>query len=216
MLRTTLSVLAALAAFSGPIAAQAPLIAPPDRGAPAPLLLNERAPLPGVLTGGSNRAPEEFDALAAAGYITYVDLRSDSELAPDVRERAESAGLAYLRIPVSGEAELDLVSVRALDAVLDDDARYPVVVACGSGNRSGALLALRDHWLDSEPAEESLALGLNAGLTRLEPAVRALLGLRPAPAPQPAPGTVRPLSGSSGAEGTVEGSPPRKEERHGR
>lgn len=186
MMRRLLSLALSGAALCATLAAQSPPSS--TAAAQVPLLLNQRTPLPGVLTGGATGTPEEFEALAAAGFHTFVDLRSDPEVAADVRERALAAGLDYLRIPVSGEADLDLVSVRALDAVLDDESRYPVAVACASGNRSGALLALRMHWLDAEPPEDALDFGRSAGLTRLEPSVRLLLGLPAEPAAEAPPG----------------------------
>jgi hypothetical protein len=59
------------------------------------------------------------------------------------------------------------------------------VIACASGNRVGALLALREFWLEDAEPEAALALGKAAGLTRLEPSVRLLLGLPPAPPATP-------------------------------
>ena len=70
-------------------------------------------------------------------------------------------------------------SARALDLLLDEWGRYPIALACSSGNRAGALLALRAFWLDGADAASALELGLAAGLTRLEPSVRLLLGLPP-------------------------------------
>lgn len=146
----------------------------PDVG---PLLPNAQTPLPGLLTGGAPATLEGFGALAAAGYRTYVDLRPLSEAGPEVERAAAAAGLTYLRVPVAGEAELDLATVRALDAILDEPASLPAVLACSSGNRVGALLALRAFWLDGVPPGEALELGKRGGLTRLEPTVRMLLGL---------------------------------------
>ncbi len=37
-------------------------------------------------------------------------------------------------------------------------------------------MALRAHWLEGASAEEALELGRAAGMTRLEPAVREMLG----------------------------------------
>ena len=150
-------------------------------GAAAPaaveLLPNAQTPLPGLLTGGAPATADGFAALAAAGYRTYVDLRPVSEAGPEAQQAAEAAGLTYERIPVAGEVDLDLATVRALDAILDQPASSPVVLACGSGNRSGALLALRAFWLDGATPAEALELGKRGGLTRLEPTVRTLLGL---------------------------------------
>ncbi len=97
------------------------------------------------------------------------------------------SGLVYERIPVRGDADLNLGSARELEALLDERTRYPVAIVCASGNRVGALLAVRAYWLQGSTAESALALGRAAGLTRLEPSVRRLLGLAPAPDPAPTP-----------------------------
>jgi protein tyrosine phosphatase (PTP) superfamily phosphohydrolase (DUF442 family) len=163
--------------------------APPAATAAAPApptLVNPREPLPGVRTGGLPTDPAIWTQLAAEGIRLVVDLRGPNDPVGDAPQAAAAAGLAYVAIPVSGEADLDLATARRLDAALDDPARGPAVVACSSGNRSGALLAVRAFWLDRMPAEEALALGQKAGLTRLEPSVRTLLALPPAePAPNP-------------------------------
>jgi len=180
----------ALLASAATAVAQAPAPAgdPPSAATPAaaPALPNQRDPLPGVRTGGMPVGPDGWRALADAGFRVFVDLRSDAEVAPETRAAAEGAGLAYARVPVAGDADLDLASARALHALLDDPERGPIVLACASGNRVGALLAVERYWLHGEPAPGALALGQAAGLTRLEPAVRQLLGQPPA-APAPAP-----------------------------
>jgi|CXWL01.1.fsa_nt_gi protein tyrosine phosphatase (PTP) superfamily phosphohydrolase (DUF442 family) len=163
--------------------AQAPTVQPAAPAASAPLLLNARNPLPGLLTGGATNEVDELSRLAAAGYRTYVDLRSDQEVKAEIGPRAEVTGIAYWRLPVTGEGELDLTTARALAAILGDHTRYPIALACASGNRSGALLAVKAFWLDATRADAALELGQRAGLTRLEPSVRVLLGLPPAAPP---------------------------------
>jgi protein tyrosine phosphatase (PTP) superfamily phosphohydrolase (DUF442 family) len=195
--RATLAPLLALTLLAGgaAAAAQAPAADPPAAPAAgagdappatAPELPNQRDPLPGVRTGGMPAGPEGWRALAEAGFRTFVDLRSDAEVGPETRAAAEGAGLAYERIAIAGDADLDLASARALHALLDEPARGPLVLACASGNRVGALVAAERFWLHGEPADAALALGKAAGLTRLEPAVRQILGLPPLPPPAPA------------------------------
>jgi protein tyrosine phosphatase (PTP) superfamily phosphohydrolase (DUF442 family) len=177
-------------------AGQMPLpVAPPAEVPVVAPLLNPRQPLERVLTGGFT-TPDSFGVLLAQGYKTYIDLRSDPEILPGVAEAAAAAGIAYRRIPIGGEGDLDLSSARALDALLDDPSLYPLVVACGSGNRVGALFAAAAFWLDGVDGDAALELGQRAGLTRLEPSVRLLLGLPPlVPPPPPAPTVVPPPPG---------------------
>lgn len=178
------------------------LVAVPSAAAPAPsapatapsaapsvpagedLLPNARRPAPDLLTGGQP-SPEQLEALAAAGYTTIIDLRTEGEKgAPaDEPEQVEALGLAYVRIPVTGADGLTEANARELDRVLEA-AAGPAVIHCASGNRVGALLALRAH-LDGATPEVALEHGLDAGLTRLEPAVRELLGLAPAAPAKP-------------------------------
>ncbi len=161
---------------------QPPLLESPQRP-PLPLL-NQKQPLARVLTGGFTSV-ESFPLLAAQGYRTFVDLRSDAEVTPEVCPAAEAAGMRFHRIPVSGEADLDLATARALRAVLQDPAAYPLVIVCGSGNRVGALLAVESFWFDGATGDAALALGQRAGLTKLEPSVRQLLHLPPLPSSTP-------------------------------
>ena len=85
--------------------------------------------------------------------------------------------MAYLSIPIAGDADLNIASARTLRAIFQRPDAYPIALACASGNRAGALLALEKFWLERLPAEDALRLGQSAGLTRLEPTVRFLLGL---------------------------------------
>jgi uncharacterized protein (TIGR01244 family) len=182
----TLAFLSALSA-TGALAqaAEPPAEARPSAEAAAEaavLLPKGRAPLPGVITGGQPDAAQ-LAALAEAGYRTVVDLRAPGEPYPREDEKAalESLGIEYVSIPVAGPEGLTEENARALSAVLAEEDAYPVAIHCGSGNRVGALLALEAVWVDGAPAEEALALGLDAGLTGLEPKVREFLGLEQDP-----------------------------------
>lgn len=153
---------------------------------PGPPLLNQLQPEPDLLTGGVPKSPERLAELATSGYRTLLDLRTDAEVTPDVAALVEKAGMRYERLPVAGDKDLDLATARVLHDKLHDPALRPMAVVCGSGNRSGALLALESFWLHGEPAAEALERGHRAGLTKLEPSVRQLLGLPPAAPPEPA------------------------------
>jgi uncharacterized protein (TIGR01244 family) len=146
---------------------------------PASLLPNGRRPLPGVLTGGAPSV-EQVARIAAAGFSALIDLRPDAEI-PNPAQLAATArahSLRYERLPVAGAEDLVAAKAIALGSFLADRSTRPLAICCGSGNRAGALLALELAWVEGMPAEEALAVGRAAGLTRLEPEVRALLGLR--------------------------------------
>lgn len=147
------------------------------------LLPNGRRPLPDLLTGGQPTA-EQLEELAGLGYRTVIDLRTEGESGAlaDEPARVEALGMRYVRLPVAGAAGLSDDNARALDELLAGAGAYPVVLHCGSGNRVGALLALRAALTEGADPDAALQLGLDAGLTRLEPTVRELLGLPDAPA----------------------------------
>lgn len=146
--------------------------------ADAPLvpIRNARTPLPGVLTGGQP-TEEQLRAAAEAGYTAVIDLRMAGEHDFDERGIVERLGMTYHAVPVDGSSGLTRERAEALDAALLEAGAGPVMVHCGSGNRVGALIALHEHWIRGREAEASLETGLAAGLTSLEPDVRAAIGL---------------------------------------
>ena len=139
---------------------------------------NARIPMPGVLSGGQPTR-EQIAAAGQAGFRTVINLRSDTE--PGFEWEADSVaqhGMRYVLIPVTGADGLSRKNVERVDAALREAAKSgPVLLHCGSGNRIGAILALREHWLAGADPEAALAYGVQTGLTRLEPKTRELLGL---------------------------------------
>jgi len=141
---------------------------------PAELLRNGKAPLDGHLTGGQPTA-EQFETLAGLGYKTIINLRGVDENGSTDPALVESLGMTYVSIPISG-ADVGEENAHKLAEVLEN-AEYPVVTHCASGNRVGALYALKAFYVDGMSPEEALALGQAAGVTRLEPVIRQQLGL---------------------------------------
>jgi len=106
----------------------------------------------------------------AAGYVAVVDLRTEAEdRGMDEPAVVEAAGLDYYSIPVAGAKGTTFANARALDDVLAD-IDGPVLLHCRTGNRVGALLALRASQ-NGASREEALEIGRNAGMTSLEEAV---------------------------------------------
>lgn len=176
-------VVAAFAAFTG-------LLFVIDTGAEAPLqagvpLVSETAPLiplpnarqvtPDLLTGGQP-TEEQLRAAAAAGYKTVINLRPGSEMAGiDESGLVDSLGMDFVSIPIGGSADLTEENARRLDRALAHAKPGPVMIHCASGNRVGALLALRANLIQGQSASEALNLGKAAGLTSLEDAVKERL-----------------------------------------
>jgi uncharacterized protein (TIGR01244 family) len=130
-------------------------------------------PVDGLRSSGQPGA-EQFALAAAAGYVAIIDLRGVNEdRGLDEEAVVDELGLDYVALPVSSSDAISMENAAKLDQILS---QYdgPVLVHCGSGNRVGALLALRES-LSGADDEEALAYGKSAGLTRLEPVVRARL-----------------------------------------
>lgn len=122
-----------------------------------------------ILAGGQPSS-EQLEAIRDAGYRTILDLRTENEPGPG-REEVEALGLEFYRLPIAGESGLSAENARRF-ATLLQEAEEPLVVHCGSGNRVGALFALKAFYVDGLDAEAALEVGRRAGLTGLEESVR--------------------------------------------
>lgn len=142
---------------------------------------NARMPRPGLLTGGQP-TNAQLEALAEAGYTHFISLRPEEE-AGGGWEEADAAAHAhdFDRLAIAGAGDLTRENVEAFAALLREAGDAPTVIYCASGNRVGAMLALKAAWIDGVAPEEALRLGLDAGMTRLEAPVRQLLGLSGSP-----------------------------------
>jgi uncharacterized protein (TIGR01244 family) len=120
----------------------------------------------------SSGQPDEASlrAIADAGFTTIVDLRTESEdHGLNEPETVERLGMTYVTLPIKDSADVTFDNAATLDRILvDHEGR--ILLHCGSGNRVGALFALREKMLGAS-SEEALATGKAAGLTRLEPVV---------------------------------------------
>lgn len=134
-------------------------------------LPNLREPRPGVYSCGQP-SPEQLWELKDSGVATIVDLRGSGESDWDERAVVEGLGMAYHRIPVTGPEDINEENAQRLDEILDDVSARPALIHCGSGNRVGALYALKAYHCDNREVEDAVAAGRAAGLTELEPLVR--------------------------------------------
>ena len=118
------------------------------------------------------KALEEIDA---AGYAAVIDLRGPDEDRgmPDERAAVEGLGMSYIALPILGAGDVTYDNASALDRLLAQFDK-PVLVHCGSGNRAGALLALRAK-LNGADNETALEAGRETGLTALEGVVKERL-----------------------------------------
>ena len=130
-------------------------------------------PVDGITSAGQPDT-DDLRIFAEAGYVAIVDLRGPEEdRGIDEAAAVAELGLDYVQLPIVGDDAINFENAKKLDALLSG---YdgPVLVHCGSGNRVGAMLALRKS-LHGEDAEAALDYGRSAGLKRLEPVVKKRL-----------------------------------------
>jgi uncharacterized protein (TIGR01244 family) len=122
----------------------------------------------------------EFRALCAMGFRRIIDLRPPTEdHGFDEVKEAAARHLEYYSLPIGGENDLTAANVRLFDQWLSVPQLPMTLIHCGSGNRVGALFALREAWCKGKTEEAALVLGRLAGLKGLEPAVRAAISQQP-------------------------------------
>lgn len=126
---------------------------------------------------------EALKSLGAEGVRTVINLRPPAET-PDLDEKAvvEAGGVTYRALPIAGAAGLTRANVEAFDQLLAEAKEGKVLMHCASGNRVGAMMALRARWLQGRSAEESLAIGRRSGLTGLAGDVKKLVDAESPPA----------------------------------
>ncbi len=134
---------------------------------------NTVTPVDGITSAGQ---PDQA-ALAVFsdnGYAAIIDLRGEREdRGMDEKAVVESLGMDYVLLPIASEDDISFENAKKLDELLT---AYdgPVLIHCGSGNRVGALLALRQSMNGADDAA-AIEYGKQGGLTGLEPVVRARL-----------------------------------------
>jgi uncharacterized protein (TIGR01244 family) len=129
-----------------------------------------------VMVGGQPSLQDLFEA-KDQGIRAVLNLRPESEQ-PGFNERAEveRLGMRYLTLPIADAADLTKAAAIELDTLVHDPVNRPIWVHCGSGNRVGALFALRAAWIENISLEAAIELGRQHGLTKMESDVRRILG----------------------------------------
>jgi uncharacterized protein (TIGR01244 family) len=115
-----------------------------------------------------------LSTFAAAGYVAVIDLRTDKEdRGFNEPVTIMGLGMSYVSMPIGSETDINFEKAAELDKILSGF-DGPVLVHCASGNRVGALFALREK-ANGATNEEALAAGKTAGMTGLEPVVSKVL-----------------------------------------
>lgn len=158
---------------SAPAASSAPASQPSPAAAPSQIVevANARQPIAGVTTGG-RPSDAQLQQAKAFGYHTVISLLPDTD-APGEAEAVRALGMKFVSIPIPDADALTEDNARRLAAALDVPDAKPVLLHCASGNRAGALLALKAFYVDSATVDAALDLGIRAGMTSLHPQVEA-------------------------------------------
>ena len=136
-----------------------------------------RQPLPGLYTAGQP-APGDWAAIRARGVRTVINLRTPNELeGRNEAAEVQASGMRYIEIPVAGSEGVNAANARLLHEALSPAHGGGVLVHCASANRAGALLALEQKDYDGASADAALALGKQAGVTKLEGVLKQALGI---------------------------------------
>ncbi len=128
-------------------------------------------PAEGITAAGQ---PNEngLKELAESGYAAVIDLRTaEEDRGLDEENVVEDLGMDYVSLPIAGPGAINFENAQKLDQILGEFDE-PVLIHCGSSNRVGALLTLREK-LNGAGDEEALAFGRSAGMTSLEETVNA-------------------------------------------
>jgi len=160
-----------------PSAANAAAITPnaPDepRTLTPPLLPAAREPMPGVTTGGKPSA-QQLMAAKQSGVRSVISLLPEAQTADEAAE-ARRLGLSFTSIPIADASALTPDNAARLASAMDAPGAKPLLLHCDSGDRTGALLALRAYYVDHASSEAALLLGASAGMTSLRTQVESQL-----------------------------------------
>lgn len=171
MTRLTMLLAAVLSACGGATTAEPQPTSPVMPAALSIGIPNERH-LGHIVTGGPPDAAALERALAV-GVTMVITLRLELEAGFDVeRAKVEELGMRFVSVPVDGAAGVTEANARLVDEAIQASTG-DVLLHCASGNRAGAMLALRAFYVRHKTLDESMQIGLAAGLTNLQTAVRA-------------------------------------------
>lgn len=134
---------------------------------------------PDLILGGQPTL-EQLEALEEAGVQNFISLRPETEDGAGWEETyADGKDIKFSRLPISGPGSLTEENVDIFSQLLSERTDETTVIYCASGNRVGAMLALKSFWIDGVDAETSFNLGVQSGMTSLTAAVSEILGIAP-------------------------------------
>ncbi len=157
------------------------LVAPPIQAESGVLPeLDGRIDTGNELIIGGQPEPHELVEARQSGIRHLVNLRGEGEFTDwDQARLADQLDFETHRIPIGSEDDLDLAAVEKFDRIVKEIGDEPALMHCASGNRVGALFALREAWIKGADPETAIETGRDHGLTGLEDRVRQLIEDKP-------------------------------------
>jgi uncharacterized protein (TIGR01244 family) len=139
---------------------------PAQAGLAAIAIPNAKSAVDQILTGGQP-TEEHLQQAKDNGVKVVVNLRTEAEEDAYATEAAKvaSLGMKYVHLPIEGKTGdgLNEENARKLAELL---AEKPALVHCTSGERVGALFALKAFYVDKLPADAALEVGKANGMTK--------------------------------------------------
>lgn len=135
---------------------------------------NAKQAVSNMITGGQP-SKDDLAKFKERGVKTVVSLRGAGEN-PGFDEAAEveKLGMKFVNIPVSSAGDLTVDNAKALSMVLAESGG-DAVVHCASGNRVGALMAVKAYALDGKDKGQAIKEGQQFGLTSMASTVNQVL-----------------------------------------
>ncbi|MEZ4270014.1 MAG: sulfur transferase domain-containing protein [Myxococcota bacterium] len=123
---------------------------------------------------GEQPTDAQFQAAAAEGFRTVVNLRTPKEQEHAEQPRVEAFGMNYIALPINGADGITRQNAQTLATAIAA-AEKPILLHCSSGQRAAALLTLVAHYTEGKDIDSAIAAGRSIGLSKLEPRVREVL-----------------------------------------
>lgn len=128
----------------------------------------------GVMSGGQP-SKADLKELQENAYTTVINLRGVGEFSGfDEQSEVTALGMDYISIPISSPGDMHLENILMLDAAIKE-AEGDVFIHCASGNRVGAMLALRAYEVENITSDQAMSLGIAAGMTGLQNTVKNMM-----------------------------------------
>ncbi len=139
-------------------------------------LPNRQVPFDGVMTGGQPTL-DQLKQAAGTGFKMVINLRTNNERPDPDQEKiwVEGSGMKYIHIPVAVTEGFTPQNAKVFADALSKPENYPLIVHCKSGERVGAMFALKVFLIDEKDIGKAMLIGERAGLIRLAPTVKQIL-----------------------------------------